>query len=63
MSLTHLTLACGRTTGVADIRLTTTYGDMLESYPFSRLNDMKLSSADAALLSLPWTDLAQDRER
>ncbi|MFD3869147.1 hypothetical protein [Streptomyces sp. NPDC058623] len=63
MSLTHIALTCGRTAGVAHIRLTTTQGDMLEGYPFSRLNDMKLSSADAALLSLPWTGLAQDRER
>ncbi|MFD9451599.1 hypothetical protein ACFWBC_00570 [Streptomyces sp. NPDC059985] len=44
MSLIHLSLRSGRTAAIADIRLTPTYGDMLEGYPFSRLNDMKLSA-------------------
>ncbi|MFF3013036.1 hypothetical protein [Streptomyces sp. NPDC057939] len=44
MSLTRLNLTSGRAAVIADIRLTSTYGDMLEGYPFSRLNDMKLSA-------------------
>ncbi|MET9606492.1 hypothetical protein ABZZ17_15645 [Streptomyces sp. NPDC006512] len=41
--LSHIRLASGRTAEVSEIRLRTTYGDMLEGYPFARLNDLNLS--------------------
>jgi len=43
MSLTHVVLQSGRAIEFSDIRLTSTYGDMLEGYPCARINDMKIN--------------------
>jgi hypothetical protein len=39
MALTHVTLTSGRTVEISELRLTSTYGGMLEGYPFKRWND------------------------
>lgn len=39
MALTRVTLTSGRTVEISDLRLTSTYGGMLEGYPFTRWND------------------------
>lgn len=39
MALTRVTLTSGRTVAISDLRLTSTYGGMLEGYPFKRWND------------------------
>ncbi|MFC1435232.1 hypothetical protein ACEZDB_31780 [Streptacidiphilus sp. N1-3] len=44
MTLTRINLASGRTIGLAELRMSSTYGGLLEGYPFKRMNDLKLSS-------------------
>jgi hypothetical protein len=44
MTLTRINLASGRTIGLPELRMSSTYGGLLEGYPFKRMNDLKLSS-------------------
>ncbi|WP_461082900.1 hypothetical protein [Streptomyces deserti] len=44
MSLSRVVLASGRSIDLCDLRLTSTYGGMLEGYPCKPLNDMKINS-------------------
>lgn len=44
MTLARLTLSSGRTVALSELRLSSTYGGMLEGYPFQRLNDLKLKN-------------------
>lgn len=43
MSLTHLDLSSGRTVDLVTLRMTGTYGGVLEGYPSRRLNDLQVS--------------------
>ncbi|MFD6425828.1 hypothetical protein [Streptomyces sp. NPDC060198] len=42
MSLTSIVLSSGRSIDLTDLRLSSTYGGMLEGYPCARLNDWKI---------------------
>jgi hypothetical protein len=42
MALAHVVLSSGRSIELAEIRMSSTYGGMLEGYPFRRWNDLKL---------------------
>ncbi|MBV1941004.1 hypothetical protein KUF83_31230 [Streptomyces sp. BV286] len=42
MALAHIVLTSGRSIELSDVRLSSTYGGMLEGYPFRRWNDLKL---------------------
>lgn len=44
MALTRVILASGRSVELSEIRLSATYGGMLEGYPFRGLNDRKIDS-------------------
>ncbi|MFF8646536.1 hypothetical protein [Streptomyces sp. NPDC015345] len=43
MSLSHIALSSGRSIELIELRMSTTYGGMLEGYPCQRINDMKVS--------------------
>lgn len=43
MSLGHIALLSGRSIELTELRMSTTYGRMLEGYPCQRINDMKVS--------------------
>ncbi|QNP71689.1 hypothetical protein IAG44_21160 [Streptomyces roseirectus] len=43
MSLTRVVLLSGRSIELSDIRLSSTYGGMLEGYPCARVNDMRIN--------------------
>ncbi|MFG3510052.1 hypothetical protein ACGF5F_31640 [Streptomyces sp. NPDC047821] len=43
MSLSHIPLSSGRSIELTELRMSTTYGGMLEGYPCQRINDMKVS--------------------
>lgn len=43
MSLSHIVLSSGRSIELAELRMSSVYGGMLEGYPCKRLNDMKVS--------------------
>ncbi|MET7646294.1 hypothetical protein ABZS83_22235 [Streptomyces sp. NPDC005426] len=43
MSLSHIILSSGRSIELTELRMSTTYGGMLEGYPCQRINDMKVS--------------------
>ncbi|KND31577.1 hypothetical protein [Streptomyces acidiscabies] len=43
MSLTRVVLLSGRAVELSDIRLSSTYGGLLEGYPCARVNDMKIN--------------------
>ncbi|MEU0938601.1 hypothetical protein [Embleya sp. NPDC005971] len=43
MSLSHIALSSGRSIELTELRMSTTYGGMLEGYPCQRINDMKVS--------------------
>ncbi|MFJ4778677.1 hypothetical protein [Streptomyces sp. NPDC088762] len=43
MPLSHIVLSSGRSIALAELRMTSTYGGLLEGYPFKRINDMKIS--------------------
>ncbi|MFG2990652.1 hypothetical protein ACGFZK_15420 [Streptomyces sp. NPDC048257] len=45
MPLTRIDLISGRKVEISEIRLNSTYGGMLEGYPFARWNDAQLSGA------------------
>lgn len=42
MALAHMVLSSGRSIELSEIRMSSTYGGMLEGYPFQRWNDIKL---------------------
>ncbi|SEQ54443.1 hypothetical protein SAMN04487983_100633 [Streptomyces sp. yr375] len=44
MSLSHLVLSSGRSIALTELRMSSTYGGMLEGYPCKRINDMKVGS-------------------
>ncbi|MGQ4356558.1 hypothetical protein [Streptomyces drozdowiczii] len=43
MSLSHIALSSGRSIELNELRMSTTYGGMLEGYPCQRINDMEVS--------------------
>ncbi|MFF3253113.1 hypothetical protein ACFYWP_19365 [Actinacidiphila glaucinigra] len=43
MSLSHVLLSSGRSIELTELRMSSTYGGMLEGYPCKRINDMKVS--------------------
>jgi hypothetical protein len=43
MSLTRVVLTSGRSADLAELRLSSTYGGMLEGYPCKPVNDMKIN--------------------
>jgi hypothetical protein len=43
MSLSHIVLTSGRSIELVQLRMSSTYGGMLEGYPCKRINDMKVS--------------------
>ncbi|MFF5390344.1 hypothetical protein ACFY5H_18590 [Streptomyces sp. NPDC013012] len=42
MSLSHIALSSGRSIELAELRISSTYGGMLEGYPCKPINDMKV---------------------
>ncbi|MFE1879533.1 hypothetical protein [Streptomyces diastatochromogenes] len=42
MSLSHITLSSGRSIELTELRMSSTYGGMLEGYPCKPVNDMKV---------------------
>ncbi|MCN9244047.1 hypothetical protein NGF19_25240 [Streptomyces sp. RY43-2] len=57
MSLSHITLSSGRSIELTELRMSSTYGGMLEGYPCKPINDMKVRSlqrqAERAFPSTP----------
>ncbi|MEU2587900.1 hypothetical protein ABZ612_34425 [Streptomyces avermitilis] len=57
MSLSHIALLSGRSTELTELRMSSTYGGMLEGYPCKPINDMKVRSlqrqAERAFPSTP----------
>ncbi|MFD6293237.1 hypothetical protein ACFWFU_00200 [Streptomyces sp. NPDC060235] len=47
MSLSRVVLSSGRTVELSQLRMSSTYGGMLEGYPCKRINDMKLRGVRA----------------
>ncbi|MFF5922588.1 hypothetical protein ACFY8C_30275 [Streptomyces flavochromogenes] len=43
MPLSHIVLSSGRSIELAELRMSSTYGGLLEGYPFKRINDMRVS--------------------
>ncbi|MEV3973087.1 hypothetical protein AB0K68_33970 [Streptomyces sp. NPDC050698] len=43
MPLSHVVLSSGRSIELTQLRMSSTYGGMLEGYPCKRLNDMKVT--------------------
>ncbi|MFD8727786.1 hypothetical protein [Streptomyces sp. NPDC059611] len=43
MSLSRLTLSSGRSIELTELRMSSTYGGMLEGYPCQRINEVKMS--------------------
>ncbi len=66
MALAHIVLTSGRSIELSDVRLSSTYGGMLEGYPFRRWNDLKLErllrSVEKDRLSIPVHLVAPVRE-
>jgi hypothetical protein len=46
MSLSHVNLSSGRTVDLTELRLSSTYGGVLEGYPCRRLNDLSVSGLE-----------------
>ncbi len=44
MSLTRVVLSSGRSVDLAELRLTSTYGDLLEGYPCRPVNEMRIKA-------------------
>ncbi|MFJ6404007.1 hypothetical protein ACIQK9_00625 [Streptomyces hydrogenans] len=42
MSLSHIVLSSGRRVRLTELRMSSTYGGMLEGYPHQRVNDRKI---------------------
>ncbi|MFJ9563552.1 hypothetical protein ACIRQQ_26355 [Streptomyces fuscichromogenes] len=56
MPLTHVVLASGRSIGLVHLRLSSTYGGLLEGYPHQALNDRRLKGLlSAATAAFPRT--------
>ncbi|NEA46732.1 hypothetical protein [Streptomyces sp. SID10815] len=57
MSLSHITLSSGHSIELTELRMSSTYGGMLEGYPCKLINDMKVRSlqkqAERAFTSRP----------
>ncbi|MEU9063616.1 hypothetical protein AB0D13_33335 [Streptomyces sp. NPDC048430] len=57
MSLSHIATSSGRSIELTELRMSSTYGGMLEGYPCKPINDMKVSSlqrqAERAFPSTP----------
>ncbi|MER5958278.1 hypothetical protein ACFC18_32005 [Streptomyces sp. NPDC056121] len=57
MSLGHIVLSSGRSIRLTELRMSSTYGGMLEGYPCKRINDLKVSwlqrQAECAFPSTP----------
>ncbi|MCX4819955.1 hypothetical protein OG883_08560 [Streptomyces sp. NBC_01142] len=57
MSLSCIALSSGRSIELTELRMSSTYGGMLEGYPCKRINDMKVSrlqqQAERAFTSAP----------
>jgi hypothetical protein len=57
MSLGHIVLSSGRSIRLTELRMSSTYGGMLEGYPCKRINDLKVSwlqrQAERAFSSTP----------
>ncbi|WP_406858781.1 hypothetical protein ABZO31_00395 [Streptomyces sp. HUAS MG47] len=57
MSLGHIVLSSGRSIRLTELRMSSTYGGMLEGYPCKRINDLKVSwlqrQAERAFPSTP----------
>ncbi|WP_330334368.1 hypothetical protein OHS33_34555 [Streptomyces sp. NBC_00536] len=57
MSLGHIVLSSGRSISLTELRMSSTYGGMLEGYPCKRINDLKVSwlqrRAESAFPSTP----------
>ncbi|MFD0021625.1 hypothetical protein [Streptomyces sp. NPDC058382] len=57
MSLSHIALSSGRSIELTELRMSSTYGGMLEGYPCKPINDMKVSGlqrqAEHAFSSMP----------
>ncbi|MEU8949363.1 hypothetical protein [Streptomyces sp. NPDC048489] len=57
MSLSHIALSSGRSIELTELRMSSTYGGMLEGYPCKPINDMKVRSlqrqAERAFPSTP----------
>ncbi|NUP18638.1 MAG: hypothetical protein HOZ81_21655 [Streptomyces sp.] len=66
MSLSHITLASGRLIELTELRMSSTYGGMLEGYPCRPVNDMKVSGlqrqAERAFPSTPVQLVSPSRE-
>ncbi|MEU1371614.1 hypothetical protein ABZ454_36640 [Streptomyces sp. NPDC005803] len=43
MPLSHIVLSSGRSIALTELRMSLTYGGMLEGYPCKRINDLKVS--------------------
>ncbi|MFE0173192.1 hypothetical protein ACFWZ2_12795 [Streptomyces sp. NPDC059002] len=57
MSLSHIALSSGRSIELTELRMSSTYGGMLEGYPCKPINDMKVTGlrrkAEQEFPSLP----------
>ncbi|MFF0559747.1 hypothetical protein [Streptomyces sp. NPDC004266] len=57
MSLGHVVLSSGRSIRLTELRMSSTYGGMLEGYPCKRINDLKVDwlqrQAERAFSSTP----------
>ncbi|MFG2622602.1 hypothetical protein ACGFXC_33810 [Streptomyces sp. NPDC048507] len=42
MSLSHVVLSSGRSIELTELRMSSTYGGLIEGYPFKRVNDMQV---------------------
>ncbi|MGW1169680.1 hypothetical protein [Streptomyces sp. NPDC002550] len=66
MSLSHIALLSGRSIELTELRMSSTYGGMLEGYPCKLINDMKVSGlqrqAERAFPSTPVYLIPPSRE-
>ena len=66
MSLSRIVLSSGRSIELTELRMSSTYGGMLEGYPCKRINDMKVSAlqrqAEHARPSVPVHVVTPSRE-
>ncbi|ELP70484.1 hypothetical protein ACKI1I_45970 [Streptomyces turgidiscabies] len=66
MSLSRIVLPSGRSIELIELRMSSTYGGMLEGYPCKRINDMKVSGlqwqAERAFPSTPFHLVPPSRE-
>ncbi|MFE2211443.1 hypothetical protein ACFW93_05600 [Streptomyces canus] len=66
MSLSRIVLSSGRSIELIELRMSSTYGGMLEGYPCKRVNDMKVSGlqwqSERAFPSTPFHLVPPSRE-